>query len=156
MFLKDIFLVPRTLLTVVGMVVSILWRFRYVTVLIVGAAIAAFRLILPPHGVRCTPSARKRGPDTPPPSRMDSAGWLCHGNANEPALRAKLAKRHAAATAPCHCAVASARKIRSVDREMRWRCRLKVLWTAACMLRKRWADRADLKRCCLRSRRRTA
>src|SRR5947208_6496853 len=81
---------------------------------------------------------------------------LCHGNANEPALRAKLAKRHAAATAPCHCAVASARKIRSVDREMRWRCRLKVLWTAACMLRKRWADRADLKRCCLRSRRRTA
>src|SRR6476619_3336191 len=81
---------------------------------------------------------------------------LCHGNANKHALRAKLAKRHAAATAPCHCAVASARKIRSVDREMRWRCRLKVLWTAACMLRKRWADRADLKRCCLRSRRRTA
>ena len=28
---------------------------------------------------------------------------------------------HAAATASCHCAVASARKIRSVDREMRWR-----------------------------------
>ena len=52
---------------------------------------------------------------------------LCHGNANEHALRAKLAKRHAAATAPCHCAVASDRKIRSVDREMRWRCRLKVL-----------------------------
>ena len=46
---------------------------------------------------------------------------LCHGNANEPALRAKLAKRHAAATASCHCAVASALKIRSVDREMRWR-----------------------------------
>jgi hypothetical protein len=90
---------------------------------------------------------------------VEAAGRLCHGNANEPALpalRAKLAKRHAAATAPCHCAVASARKIRSVDREMRWRCRLKVLWTAACMLRKRWADRADLKRCCLRSRRRTA
>ena len=52
---------------------------------------------------------------------------LCHGNANEHASRAKLAKRHAAATAPCHCAVASDRKIRSVDREMRWRCRLKVL-----------------------------
>ena len=34
--------------------------------------------------------------------------------------------------------------------------RLKVLWTAACMLRKRWAERADLKRCILRSRRRTA
>jgi hypothetical protein len=36
------------------------------------------------------------------------------------------------------------------------RSRLKVLWTAACMLRKRWADRADLNRCSLRSRRRTA
>ena len=33
----------------------------------------------------------------------------------------RLAARHAAATASCHCAVASARKIRSVDREMRWR-----------------------------------
>ena len=30
-----------------------------------------------------------------------------------------------------------------------------VLWTAACMPRKRWADRADLNRCILRSRRRT-
>src|SRR5207302_6393415 len=94
-------------------------------------------------------------------SALEGSGFepsvrLCHGNANEPALRAKLAKRRAAATASCHCAVASALKIRSVDREMRWRCRLKVLWTAACMLRKRWADRADLKRCCLRSRRRTA
>jgi hypothetical protein len=29
--------------------------------------------------------------------------------------------RHAAATASCHSAVASARKVRSVDREMRWR-----------------------------------
>jgi Transposase, Mutator family len=28
---------------------------------------------------------------------------------------------HAAATEPCHCAAASALKIRSVDREMRWR-----------------------------------
>src|SRR6266446_4455199 len=40
---------------------------------------------------------------------------------------ARLAARHAAATAPRHCAVASARKTRNVDREMRWRCRLKVL-----------------------------
>ena len=29
---------------------------------------------------------------------------------------------------------------------------MKVLWTAACMFRKRWADLADLKRCNLRSR----
>ncbi len=28
---------------------------------------------------------------------------------------------HTAATEPCHCAAASALKIRSVDREMRWR-----------------------------------
>ena len=62
---------------------------------------------------------------------------------------------HAAATAFRHSLAASALKIRSVDRETRWRCRLKVLWTAACMLRKRWANRADLKRCILRSRRRT-
>ena len=33
----------------------------------------------------------------------------------------RLAMRHATATASCHCAVASARKIRRVDREMRWR-----------------------------------
>jgi hypothetical protein len=33
----------------------------------------------------------------------------------------RLATRHAAGTASCHCALASARKICSVDREMRWR-----------------------------------
>jgi hypothetical protein len=63
---------------------------------------------------------------------------------------------HPAATASRHWFAASARKIRSVEREMRWRWRLKVLWTAACVLRKRWAERADLNRCNLRSRRRTA
>jgi integrase len=45
---------------------------------------------------------------------------LCHGNSIENALKPRLATRHAAATASCHSAVASA-KIRSVDREMRWR-----------------------------------
>ena len=50
--------------------------------------------------------------------------WHCHGNANQHELSAKFAKRHAAATAPRHCAVASARKIRNEHREMRWRCRL--------------------------------
>jgi hypothetical protein len=44
---------------------------------------------------------------------------------------------HTAATAFRHAPAASARKIRSVDRETRWRRRLKVLRTAACMLRKR-------------------
>jgi hypothetical protein len=63
---------------------------------------------------------------------------------------------HAAATAFCHCVAASARKVRSVDRETRWRCRVNVLWTEAWILRKRCADRADLNRCILRSRRRTA
>ena len=56
-----------------------------------------------------------------PAGTWDVLRGLCHGNANERTLRAKLAKRHAAATAPCHCAVASDRKIRGVDREMRWR-----------------------------------
>ena len=46
-----------------------------------------------------------------------------------------LIRSHAAATASDHCAAASALKIRNVDRETRWRWRLKVLWTAACMLR---------------------
>src|ERR1700704_480503 len=62
---------------------------------------------------------------------------------------------HAAMVAVRHCAAASDRKMRSVDRETRWRWRLKVLWTAACTLRNRCADAADLKRCILRSRRRT-
>jgi uncharacterized protein YbjQ (UPF0145 family) len=52
-------------------------------------------------------------------ARHQGSGGLCHVNASEHASRATLARRHAAATALCHCAVASARKIRSVDREMR-------------------------------------
>ena len=68
----------------------------------------------------------------------------------------QLGRGQAAATAMCHSVAASIRKIRRMDREMRWRCRLKVFWTAACMLRKRWAERADLNRCSLRSRHRTA
>ena len=51
-------------------------------------------------------------------------------------------------------AAASDRKMRNVNWDKRWRWRLKVLWTAACTLRKRCADAADLKRCILRSRRR--
>jgi hypothetical protein len=70
-------------------------------------------------------------------------------------IRVRADCRHAALVALRHCAAASDRKIRSVDRETRWRWRLKVLWTAACTLRKRCADAADLKRCILRSRRRT-
>src|SRR5437762_5272913 len=62
---------------------------------------------------------------------------------------------HAAVTAFLHWFAPSAQKVRSVERETRWRWRLKVLWTAACMLRNRWAERADLRRCILRSRRRT-
>ena len=61
---------------------------------------------------------------------------------------------HTVATASRHRFAASARKIRRAERETRWRWRLKVLWMAACMLRKRCAERADLNRCILRSRRR--
>ena len=59
-------------------------------------------------------------------------------------------RAHAAATASCNRFAASARNFRSVERETRWRWRLKVLWTAACMLRKLGAERADLNRCILR------
>ena len=41
------------------------------------------------------------------------------------------ARHHAAAVALRHCAAASDRKIRRVEREIRCRCRLNVLWTAA-------------------------
>src|ERR1700730_11926222 len=51
--------------------------------------------------------------------------WHCHGNANQHELSDKFAKRHAAATAPRHCAVASARKIRNEHREKRWACRVR-------------------------------
>ncbi len=44
----------------------------------------------------------------------------CHGNDGRPD-RAELIRSHAAATASCQCRAASARKIRSVAREMRWR-----------------------------------
>src|SRR6267143_1600191 len=78
----------------------------------------------------------------------------CHGNSRR-AERGQGQIRFHAATAFCHRAAASARKALSVDRETRCRRRLNVLWTAAWMLRKRWADRADLNLCILRSRRRT-
>ena len=79
----------------------------------------------------------------------------CQINLSGPRGARSGMRDHAAATAFRHSLAASALKIRNVDRETRWRWRLKVLWTAACTLRKRWADRADLKRCILRSRRRT-
>src|ERR1700720_2188250 len=54
-------------------------------------------------------------------TEADARQRLCHGNSIEHALRALTGPRHAAATASCQCAVASARKIRSVDRKMRCR-----------------------------------
>jgi len=103
-----------------------------------------------------------RGNVTKRPVRCQRTGcgtaWAprrpCHGNYRR-AERGKANQVYAAATASCHCAAASARKVRSVDRETRCRCKLNVLWTAAWILRKRCADRADLNRCILRSRRRT-
>ena len=46
---------------------------------------------------------------------------LCHGNEQRIERRQGLIRSHIAATASNHCAAASALKIRSVDREMRWR-----------------------------------
>ena len=45
----------------------------------------------------------------------------CHGNGHRPKVRRGQARFHAAATASCQCAAASARKVRSVARETRWR-----------------------------------
>src|SRR5205823_1842543 len=97
---------------------------------------------MPPGAMRPTPPRRKARGFVTATTRGLKAGQGLIGS-------------HVAATASNHCAAASALKIRSVDREMRWRWWLNVLWTAACMLRKRWADAADLNRCILRSRRRT-
>ena len=44
MLIKQFFLVLRTLLTVVGMVVSLLWRFRYAVVLLMIAGATYFYL----------------------------------------------------------------------------------------------------------------
>jgi hypothetical protein len=46
---------------------------------------------------------------------------LCHGNEGGTHREPKLAKPHAAVTALFHCAAASVRNFRSVDRETRWR-----------------------------------
>jgi len=48
-------------------------------------------------------------------------GRLCHGNEGDTHREPKLIKHHAAVTALFHCAAASVRNFRSVDRETRWR-----------------------------------
>jgi hypothetical protein len=50
----------------------------------------------------------------------------CHGNCTEHALRAK-ARRESCCCDRISSAPASARNVRRVDREMRWRWKLKVL-----------------------------
>ena len=54
-------------------------------------------------------------------ARRYTYGRLCHGNELRIERGQGLIRSHAAATASNHCAAASALKIRSVDREMRWR-----------------------------------
>ena len=51
----------------------------------------------------------------------DARSRPCHGNGHRPKVRRGQARFHAAATASCQCAAASARKVRSVARETRWR-----------------------------------
>ncbi len=60
----------------------------------------------------------------------------------------------AAATTSRHVLIAAARSVRCVRAEVRWRWTLKVLKTAACVERNFCGERALLKRCILRSRRR--
>jgi hypothetical protein len=57
----------------------------------------------------------------PPSPRVQTLKGLCHGNERRIERGQGLIRSHAAATASDHCAAASALKIRSVDREMRWR-----------------------------------
>ena len=52
---------------------------------------------------------------------------LCHINERSGGAGWGAVRAHADATASCHCAAASALKIRRVDRETRWRWRLKTL-----------------------------
>jgi hypothetical protein len=73
---------------------------------------------------------------------LGHARWYCQINVCRAEGATGGIRDHAAATVFLHWFAASARKIRSVERETRWRWRLKVLWTAACMLRNRWAERA--------------
>src|SRR5215831_4869567 len=86
---------------------------------------------------------------------VELPGRRCQINVYRAEAASGGTRNHAAVTAFLHWFAASARKIRSVERGTRWRWRLKALWTTACMLRNRWAERADLNRCILRSRRRT-
>ena len=55
------------------------------------------------------------------PGTLDDTSWLCHGNERRLGRGQGPARVHAAAKAFCHCFAASALKIRSVDREIRWR-----------------------------------
>jgi hypothetical protein len=56
-----------------------------------------------------------------PQSSRSAVRWLCHGNEGGAHREPKLAKHHVAVTALFHCAAASVRSFRSVDRETRWR-----------------------------------
>ena len=52
---------------------------------------------------------------------LEAPARHCHGNERRIERGRGLIRSHAAATASNHCAAASALKIRSVDRVMRWR-----------------------------------
>jgi hypothetical protein len=56
-----------------------------------------------------------------PAQQLRKLERLCHVNERGPRAGGGATRVHAAATAASHCAAASARKVRSVDREMRWR-----------------------------------
>src|SRR5215831_10205476 len=100
------------------------------------------------------PRDRDRGTPrdaTPPPPPGIWVRRHCQINVYRAEVASGGTRDHAAVTAFLHWFAASARRIRRVERETGWRSRLKVLWTAACMLRNRWAERADLNRCDHRS-----
>src|SRR5215813_5864977 len=79
------------------------------------------------------PRPRKENPAYRPASSH------CQINVYRAEVASGGTRDHSAVTAFLHWFAASARRIRRVERETGWRSRLKVLWTAACMLRKRCA-----------------
>ena len=66
-------------------------------------------------------AATEHASAVPTAERRQLTVRLCHGNEGGTHREPKLAKPHAAVTALFHCAAASVRNFRSVDRETRWR-----------------------------------
>src|SRR5271163_5317965 len=87
--------------------------------------------------------------------RDHDLGWHRHVTTRRARAEDKgVTDLHAATTTSRHVLIAAARSTRCDRADVRWRWTLKVLYTAAWAERNFCAERALLKRCILRSRRR--